>query len=711
MKKYIITFSVFILSFPLFFILSSHTTDEGMFPLTEISKLDLAKAGLKIPVSELYNPNGTSLVDAIVHIGGCTGSFISNDGLVITNHHCGFSSVSAASDSTHNYLRDGFYAETKDKELKTGLTTKTIDSYSDVSALVLNGAADATSDLQRTNIIKTNIRALLKQESEKNKTLDYEISEMFTGRTYILFRYQTLTDIRIVYNPPRAIGEFGGETDNWVWPRHNGDFCILRAYVAPDGKPAAYDKSNIPYHPKKFLKVNAKGVKENDFVFILGYPGTTFRHMPSQFIEYQQKYQLPFIADLFEWQIAKMEELSKQSVSKELFYASKIKGLANTSKNYRGKLQGLARTHLLDKKRENETYMKGIIEGNANIKRINGTLFDEIQSAYDELFARADKSLWFQQVYSRVNLMDAASDYVYLKKIYMANDSLNLKKTKMNIEAALAMYNEEAELPMLAHMIDMALHFPKEQTIEAVQKYFGGLSEDQVLAKLKKMIAGSIMNDRIKVKASMDKNSVKALKYSDEFLRFNEALNIEFDADQSFFAAWRPKVAGLIKRYNDLEMLVNVNTYMPDANSTMRLTYGYVKGYSPQDAVYDKPFTTLKGILEKETPTGDFVMPPLLKQIIEKRDYGQWYDKELDDVAVALLYNLDTTGGNSGSPVMDAEGNFIGINFDRAFTATINDYAWNENYSRSIGCDVRYICFILDKYSHADGLLKEMGVK
>jgi hypothetical protein len=573
----------------------------------------------------------------------------------------------------------------------------------------LNGTENAKTDIERVNTIRENIKALMADETKNNGSLDYEISEMFTGRTYILFRYQTLKDIRIVYNPPLAIGEFGGETDNWVWPRHNGDFCILRAYVGPDGKPASYSTSNIPYHPKKFLKVNAKGVKENDFVFILGYPGTTFRHMPSQFIEYQQNYQLPFIADLFEWQIALMEKLSKGGDSKALFYASKIKGLANTSKNYRGKLQGLERTHLIDKKGEYEKQMMEAIKDKPGVKNVNGTLFEEISSSYTELFERAWKSLWFQRIYTSVNLMDAASDYAYLKTLYAENDSLKIKRTKEGINGSLAMYNEEAELPTLAHMIYMALQFPKEQHIGTVDSYFSGMDEEQIMTKLKKMIEGSIMNDRAKVKESMD--STIEIKASDEFLKFNQELNKEYDSDQAFFAVWRPKVAGLIKRYNDLEMLVNENKYIPDANSTLRLTYGYIKGYSPQDAVYHKPFTTLKGILEKETATGDFVMPPLLKEIIEKRDYGQWYDKTLDDVAVALLYNLDTTGGNSGSPVMDAYGNFIGINFDRAYTATINDYAWNENYSRSIGCDARYICFILDKYSHAEALLKEMGVK
>jgi hypothetical protein len=693
-----------------FFLFSSGITDEGMFPLTEISKLDLAKAGLKIPVNEIYNPNGVSLVDAIVHLGGCTASFISNDGLMITNHHCGFSSVNGASDSTHQYLRDGFYADEKQKEIKTGLTSKIIDSYTDVSGLVLKGVADAGNDVQRAALINSNKKQIVTNEQLKNATLDYEVSEMFAGRTYTLFRYRTLKDVRIVYNPPLAIGEFGGETDNWVWPRHNGDFCIMRAYVAPDGSSASYDKNNVPFHPKKFLKVNAGGIKENDFVFILGYPGRTYRHVPSQFIAYQQKYLLPFIADLYEWQIARMLELSKISDSKQRYYASQIKGLANTSKNFRGKLQGLTRTHLVEKKKENEKLMDEML----NTKDVTGTnkdLFKEIDAAYAEMFPRADKNVWLQQVSYINHLVAACHNYISAKKMYQIGDTSSPKKVAEGTRMLLAQYNPEMEIPTLAHMISMALKFPAGSRIMAVDKYFGGLDENAVLQKLNGMIKKSIFNDPEKVKASLNKNSGRALKTNDDFCRFVEMLYQDIAEYNAFIVPWNSKVAALTTRYNDAEMLMNMGTYMPDANSTLRLTYGYIKGYSPQDAVYYKPFTTLKGIMEKHEPEGDFVMPPLLKTIIEKKDYGPWIDKALDDVPVGFLYNLDTTGGNSGSPVLDAWGNFIGINFDRAYTATINDYAWNENYSRSIGCDARYICFVLDKYSHADGLLKEMGVK
>lgn len=703
MKKFSIIFIIFIL-------FTSSVTDEGMFPLTEISKLDLAKAGLKIPVIELYNPNGTSLVDAVVRVGGCTGSFISNEGLIITNHHCGFSSVSSASDSVHNYLRDGFYANEKNKEIKTGLTSKIIDSYTDVSTLVLKGTESVSNDVEKTKLILENRKQIIKNEQAKNKDLDYEVSEMFTGRTFILFRYNTLKDIRIVYNPPLAIGEFGGESDNWVWPRHNGDFCILRAYVARDGSSKPFDNDNVPFQPKKFLKVNAKGVKENDFVFILGFPGRTFRHVPSQFVEYQQKYLMPFVADLYEWQIAKMLDLGKNSDNKQLYYASKIKGLANTSKNFRGKIQGLTRTHLVEKKRSNEKLMEEMLNTN-DVGGNNKNLFKEIEETYSAMFARAYKNVWLQQLGNVSYLTTASNNYLSLKMMYSIGDTIGVKSAIEGTRNALANYNPEIEIPTLAHLMSMALQFPESQHIKTVDAYFKGMEENAIETKIKLMIKQSIFNNTDNVKESMAKRSEKAISTKGIWFSLINSLTDELRENEKFVMAWQAKVANLTTRYNDAEMLMNITTYMPDANSTLRLTYGYIKGYAPQDAVYHKPFTTLKGIVEKQTPRGDYVMPTLLRHLSETKDYGPWKDNELNDIPVGFLYNLDTTGGNSGSPVMDAFGNFIGINFDRAYTATINDYAWNENYSRSIGCDARYICFVLDKYAHANALLNEMGVK
>ncbi|MCH7773447.1 MAG: S46 family peptidase, partial [Bacteroidetes bacterium] len=293
----------------LFLAMFPSVPDEGMFPLSEISNLDLNSAGLKISVDEVYNPNGVSLVDALVKVGGRTGSFVSPEGLIITNHHCSFGAVREASTTKNNYLENGFLAETREEEIPAeGYTCRITVSYEDVSSEILEAANQADDITERTKAIRKKIKEIVKKEEEKDSTIKTEVSEMFVGQSYVLFRYKTINDVRLVYIPPRSIGEFGGESDNWIWPRHTGDFSFLRAYVAPDGSSADYSEENIPFAPKKYLVVNPNGVDEEDFVFLLGYPGRTFKHQPSQFLKFQMEYQLPYISKLYRWMVDLFEE-------------------------------------------------------------------------------------------------------------------------------------------------------------------------------------------------------------------------------------------------------------------------------------------------------------------------------------------------------------------------------------------------------------------
>ena len=349
--------------------------DEGMFPLSDIKNINLNEKGLKISVDEVYNPNGVSLVDALVKLGGCTGSFVSNEGLIITNHHCVFGIVSNASTVENNYLENGFLAESREKELPAkGLSCRITDSYEDVSVEVLEAANSAEDISKRTTAISDKIKEIVEREQKKDSTITATVSEMFVGEQYVLFKYKTINDVRLVYVPPRNIGEFGGESDNWVWPRHNGDFSFVRAYVAQDGSNAKYSEDNIPYQPKKFLQVNPNGVNEEDFVFILGYPGRTYKHQPSQFLMMQEKYQLPYIQDLFAWMINLYEKRGENDPEFALNISSAIKGLANTEKNYRGKMQGMERLKLVQKKQEEEKQLQLFIDSDPQLKDTYGTV-------------------------------------------------------------------------------------------------------------------------------------------------------------------------------------------------------------------------------------------------------------------------------------------------------------------------------------------------
>ena len=391
--------------------------DEGMFPLSDIKSINLNAKGLKISVDEVYNPNGVSLVDALVKIGGCTGSFVSNEGLIITNHHCVFGIVSNVSTVENNYLENGFIAKTREDEIPAkGVSCRITESYEDVSKEVLEAANKAEDISQRTTMISNKIKEIVKREQEKDSTITAEVSEMFVGEQYILFRYKTINDIRLVYVPPRTIGEFGGEADNWVWPRHNGDFSFVRAYVAPNGSSAKYSENNVPYQPKKFLQVNPNGVNEEDFVFVLGYPGRTFKHQPSQFLIMQEKFQLPYVQEIFSWLIKLYEERGKDDPEFALDIVSEIQGLANTEKNYRGKMQGLDRLKLVQKKQEEEKQLQAFINSDPVLKEKYGTVLSEIDDVYKGIFESGRRNLVLTMLSRNVKFYRLAELFIDYKK-------------------------------------------------------------------------------------------------------------------------------------------------------------------------------------------------------------------------------------------------------------------------------------------------------
>ena len=696
-----------------------HTPDEGMYPLSEIRKLDLRKAGMLLTSDELFNPNGTSQIDALVQLGGCTASFVSNEGLIITNHHCAFGAVAAASTPEKDFITDGFLANNRSQEIVAkGLTCRITASYEDVSNQIITDAIKQEPDaLKRLNGIKDRIRLVTEAQTKQNPEFLCEISEMFIGKTYIVFRYQTIKDVRLVYAPPRSIGEFGGETDNWVWPRHTGDFSFVRAYVSPDGKPTAYSKDNVPYTPKKFLKVNPNGVADGDFVFILGYPGRTFRNYPSQYLEFQRDYQLPYISNIYDWQIDYMNQASKIDDQLRIRFASPTKSLANVTKNYKGKLQGLKRVNIIENKQQEEANLKTFIAQNPNLKTQYGTLFDDLNTTYQDMKDLGNLNLWLGQLYNRSASFAAASELAYLR--------LNLKNTekskrmesfekqkeqlKKNINTAFSNFYAPMDKDFLVKLLNDANKFEGKSSIIPIKNRLKTQTAEQYINTT---FEKTKLQDKTYILALIESNDLdKLLKMKEPLIDLANEINIIREQTAAEMQAINAKITLLLPQFIDLKMLANNTTFVPDANSTLRLTYGNVRGYSPADGIYNDPFTTLKGVLEKnDTKEEDFEMPKKLREIHQKGDLGQFVHPVYKDIPVAFLYNMDTTGGNSGSPVMNAKGELVGVNFDRAFGATINDFAWNEAYSRSIGCDIRYVLFVLDKYANAQHLIKEMGV-
>jgi dipeptidase len=693
--------------------------DEGMFPISEILKLDLRSKGLDLPAEEIFSPDRPSLVFAIVSVGA-TGSFVSPEGLFLTNHHVAFSAVQAASTPERDHLTNGFLARTRAEELQAkGMTARITESFRDVSAEVLAAIKPDMALADRTKAIEKRMKEIVAEAEKTHPGKRAEVSEMFLGKSYVLFLYTFLKDIRIAYVPPRGIGEFGGETDNWTWPRHTGDFAFLRAYAAPDGSPADFSPKNIPFKPKRFLRIDPNGLKEGDFMFLLGYPGRTYRHYPASYLAYEEDFRLPYVADWYERQIDIMEKAGAGDPAVALKLSSRIKSLANTMKNYRGKLQGMKKSGIVAAKSAEEKGLAKFIAADAKRRSAYGNVLSGLEKIYAETRGRGDSELVLEYLRSNVTLLgfgwtihEAA---IERRKPDLERESAymdrNWDQTKQRLLLAQRNFDAASDKLILKELLGRALALKSPSRVAGLDALIGGGAPG---AAIDAFIAKAYKETRLAYPKTLGEllgktpDEMKAA--ADPFITLAAAI-----APATFEVRERQKTRkgaldGLFARLSDVRELFLGKAFIPDANSTLRLTFGHVKGYSPADAVYHAPFTTLGGVLDKTTGEAPFNSPPKLAELHKARDFGRFAHPVLKDVPVCVLYDADTTGGNSGSPVLNARGELVGVNFDRTYGATINDYAWSEDYSRSIGVDIRYILWLTQKLAKADHLLAELGI-
>lgn len=673
--------------------------DGGMHPINTIKNLPLAKAGLKISANDIFNPKGQQgLVKAIVKVGGCTGSFVSDNGLIITNHHCAFGALEPYSTTQNNLFEKGYLAQNKELELPfKGVDVKILESFEDVSAKVLSKISDSLNSIEKQKAINEEITSMKVAENILFPELYIEISEMLPGKIYMVFRYKILKDIRIVYIPARNIGEFGGESDNWMWPRHTGDFSFLRAYVGKDGKPAEYSEENVPYKPTEFLTINKEGLQENDFVFILGYPGRTYKQYPTPFLVQQEKHTLPFISNTFNNEIRITKEVGAEYPSFLLSKQTFIKRRANTAKNFEGKLKSMRIIKLIEQRKSEDTRIYKKLDSASKIewKNINYQL-DTLYNSWNQFI----ENYYWHQIFT-----DQSNSHKIISNINLylttKNDSIK-NEIKKEIRKIYASMNIKYEEHYLKFMLIDNNRFSTYKGNKCIN--------DKLLNKV-----ANNYTELYKVYSSiLDSNftwtilNSKESNYYKKILDLNYCINYNKVELEDKMIAYNAMKDNLLPIYVDLRLKAEGTNFIPDANSTLRLTYGYIKGYSPADGIYANPFTTIRGMLEKAGIKDDYVVNEGITNLYEKFPDAPFAS---GDQPLCLLYNLDTTGGNSGSPVLDKLGRLIALNFDRVYEATVNDYTWDDKFSRSIGLDIRFVIWTTQHIAKANHIIDEIFVE
>ncbi|MFZ4739918.1 MAG: S46 family peptidase [Bacteroidales bacterium] len=695
--------------------------DEGMWLPMFVSRLnyvDMQKEGLHLTAEEIYSINNSSLKDAIIQFGnGCTGEIVSNEGLIFTNHHCGYGSIQSHSTTQNDYLTNGFWAMNKSEELPNeGLTARFLVRMEDLTKEFQSQLKGIKIEKERTDKIAELIK---KYENSVPKDNGFEavVKTFFNGNEFYMFVYQVFKDVRLVGAPPSSIGKFGADTDNWMWPRHTCDFSIFRVYMSPEGKSATFSKDNVPYKPKHFLPISGKGVKKGDYAMIMGYPGTTDRYLTSYGVQLNIDVKNPNIVKIREEKLAIMRQFMNADPAVRIQYASKYAQTANYWKYFIGQTKGLKRLKVYDKKKELENQFETWVNSNAQNKEKYGTALTDISAAYAEL-AKFELQRWyFQEAIARgPEIIGFSRNFSALAKELKAEkpDNDKIKKAidalKTVSEKFFKDYNQATDKKLLASMLNLYFtNVPKEQQPELLSK-IGSKCKGNFAEYTEDIFKKTIFSDVNKVNNLLSKPNVKAIekdmayvlmnafydnyfKYNDQMKQYNEMLE---RGNRSF-------VAGIREMQPDKK-------FAPNANSTMRVTYGQVLDYYPADAVHYDYKTTLDGVMEKEDPNNwEFVVSAKLKDLFMKKDFGDY--AENGKMPVAFLSNTDITGGNSGSPVINGDGELIGLAFDGNWEAMSGDIAFEPNLQRTISVDVRYVLFIIDKYAGAKNLINELVIK
>lgn len=674
--------------------------DEGMWvPALIQSRIkDMKAKGFKLTAEDIYSINRSSLKDAVLLFGsGCTGEVISDEGLFLTNHHCGYYFIGSHSSVEHDYLTNGFWAMNRSEELPNpGLTVSFLIRMEDVTDRALKGVGDEMPQAERDSMVKANAAGVI-AKATAGTHYEAAVEPFYYGNQYFLFVYEKFRDVRLVAAPPSAIGKFGGDTDNWMWPRHTGDFSMFRIYADKNNNPADYSKDNVPYRPRRSFTISTAGLKKGDFTMVYGNPGRTMQYVVSDAIDYAVNCGNPAKIKMRTMRLEIMNAEQAKDPATRIAYAAKNARVSNQWKKWQGESKGLARLGTLDKKRAFEAQFTAW----AADKPLYRDVLPKLRALYAELAPYAFARDYYQEAYQAIEMTQFAQNAakgIFKPDAEKAGDGFfkNYSQTidRLSTQAVLGEYVKNV---------------PAEWTpayfLEAVQKA-GGI--DRYVDELFEQSNFSTI-EKYKALASADSATKAAALQNDPALLLAEAFNTFYNT----------KVDGTYKRLNtEINTLYRLymkglmemqpdRTFFPDANLTLRVAYGTVEGYSPVDAVYYEPFSTIDGIMEKDNPDiYDYNIPQRLRDLYRTKEYGRW---NVDgSVPVCFLATNHTTGGNSGSPVLNGRGQLVGINFDRTWESTMSDYEFNVVKCRNIIVDIRYVLFVIDRIGNAGYLLDEM---
>lgn len=698
--------------------------DEGMWlPMLLGQQVynDMVKKGLKLTKEQLYSINKASLKDAIIIFGGgCTGEMVSNKGMIFTNHHCGYGAIAAASSVENNYLRDGFYAKNLGEEIKTALTVQFLERIEDVTEQVESQLKGLNWE-ERSKKLQDVYKSITDKVKDEQNGVAGRVYSMFNNNQYIMYVYKTYRDIRLVGTPPESVGKFGGDTDNWEWPRHTGDFAIFRVYMAPDGKPAEYNTANVPYQPKHFLPVSLKGVKDGSFAMIYGYPGGTNRYETSMGVKLKNDIENPSLVALRDIRLKYMHEQMVKDPAVKLKLSSSYASIANYWKFFDGETKQLKKFRTYEQKQAYENQFTQWAKGKPEYESI----MQEYIKNYAAWTPYAKHRQYIREGVLGSSLASLAASMVSAESALMKEGAseADMKRLKDGMERARGNFMKNADFPsdekILAHTAMMFYQdIDKSQQPAGVFERiaaFGKLDELSTFQKwAKEVYAQSMFVNDAKWKEFVNNPTVPALQ-SDPAYQYAATLTKNYnDKYGDLYTKFVSKNNELAKSYMKGIMEMNpdaVKKMYPDANFSMRVSYGNVKSYSPKDGAHYDYVTTSKGILEKYIP-GDyeFDLPAKQIELLKKRDFGQYIDKKRNDLIIGFITNNDITGGNSGSPVIDGKGNLIGLAFDGNYEALSHKIAFDKDLNRTICVDIRYVLWCIDKLGGAQNIIDELKI-